>query len=316
MQLQKIITFSVVLTLASCSSINSNKGSNTNSELTTTNLLELDFQKDYTLTNAEYGTKTIVSIKAGNRLMETNALPNHATGAFPNEGNPNTISAQDKEYSFPIKPAFSGESKWAREPGVALNGVKFESETAERFVCETGEVYRIEAFQELVDLGLDFNHAHVQPTGAYHYHGIPVELMKALDRGEDLILVGYALDGFQIYYSKSGKYKPSFQLTKDLRTGDACSYGNPKHGMDKELNETQADGTFVSDWEYVVCLGQLDECNGIEVNGQYGYFVTEEYPYLGRCLKGVFKEERRPGPPPDGRRGEHPHGGGHPPHRH
>jgi hypothetical protein len=55
-------------------------------------------------------------------------------------------------YSFPLKPKLSGESKWAREPGIELNGVKYEPETAERFVCETGEVYRIEAFQELVNL--------------------------------------------------------------------------------------------------------------------------------------------------------------------
>lgn len=316
MKIPQILTTIVVFTLASCGSVTSNNGTSTNSELTTSKLSELNFQKDYILTNAQYGTKTVVTLENGNRIMKTNALPNHATGTFPNEGNPNTISAQDVEYSLPLSPILSGESKWAREPGVALNGVKFEPETAERFVCETGEVYRIEAFQELVDLGLDFNHAHVQPTGAYHYHGIPVELVKELDRGEDLILVGYAKDGFPIYYSKGGKYKPSFKLTKDLRTGDACSYRNPKHGMDKELKNTQPDGTFVSDWEYVAGLGQLDECNGIEVNGQYGYFLTEEYPYMGRCLKGEFKEERRPGPPPGGRRGEHPHGGGHPPHQH
>ena len=77
--------------------------------------------------------------------------------------------------------------------------------------------------------------------------------------------------------------------------------------MDKNLQDSQPDGTFVSDWEYVDGLGQLDDCNGTTVNGAYAYFVTDVYPYMSRCLKGEFKEERRPGPPPGGR----PPGGGH-----
>ena len=271
-----------------------------------------DFWKGYTISSAEFGTQTTVEIKNGKRIIKTNALPNHATGIFPNEGNPNTISAQSRTYEFPITPEFSGESKWVREPGIALNGVKFEPETAERFVCETGEVYRVEAFQDVVDLGLDHNHAHVQPTGAYHYHGAPVELIKKLDKGEDVILVGFAQDGFPICYSKSGQYKPSFQLASKSRTGDACSYNNPSQRMSKDLDKTQPDGTFVSDWDYVEGLGQLDECNGIIIDGQYTYFVTDDYPYMSRCLKGVFKEENRTkGPPP----GQHPHQGP-PQHRH
>ena len=272
---------------------------------------DLDFTKSYTINDETFGTKTNVTITDNERVMVTNALPNHSTGEFPNPGNPNTIKAQDVEYSFPTEPTLSGESKWAREPGVAVNGIKFEPETAERFVCETGEVYRIEAIQDLVDLGLDFNLAHVQPTGAYHYHGVPKELIKKLDTGNDILLVGYAKDGFPIYYSKSGKYKPSYTLSKELRTGDACSYKNPTNSMEKDLNDTNPDGIFVSDWTYVEGKGELDECNGIEINGSYSYFITDEYPYVSRCLKGVFKEEHHPGPPP----GAHNHNGA-PPHNH
>jgi hypothetical protein len=46
------------------------------------------------------------------------------------------------------------------------------------------------------------------------------------------------------------------------------------------------DGTFRNDYEYVPGLGNLDECNGATVNGQYGYFFTESYPYTVNCLKG------------------------------
>jgi hypothetical protein len=269
----------------------------------------------YAISDNVYGTKTDVTITGDKRMMTTNGLPNHTTGTFPNAGNPNTISAQNVKYSFPLNPVYIGKAKWAREPGVAINGVKFEPETAEAFVCETGERYRIEAFQTLVNLGLDANHAHVQPTGAYHYHGVPVGLINILDKGEDLILVGFALDGFPIYYSKSGKYKPSFKLANKSRTGDVCAYNTRKEIISKEMKNTQPDGTFVSDWEYVKGHGDLDECNGATVNGKYMYFVTDTYPYAGRCLMGEFKEERPKGPPPGGQRppaggGQRPPGGG------
>jgi hypothetical protein len=293
----------LTLFLSSCAT-NSEKKSKDEKTSEVISYTKIDFTKEYQIVDEAYGTKTNVVIENGKRIMSTNSLPNHATGAFPNEGNPNTIKAQNIEYSLPLNPVFSGESKWAREPGVAVNGIKFEPETAERFVCETGEVYKIEAIQDLVDLGLDFNHAHVQPTGAYHYHGVPTELIKKLDDGNDILLVGYAKDGFPIYYSKSGKYKPSYVLSEDLRTGDVCNYTNPHQSMDKELNNTRPDGTFVSDWTYVAGQGQLDECNGIEIEGEYGYFVTDEYPYVSRCLKGEFFENHPPGPPP----GQHPHG--------
>jgi YHYH protein len=269
---------------------------------------ENDFLGSYTINDKVYGTKTVVTITGDKRVMTTNGLPNHTTGTFPNAGNPNTISAQNVKYLFPLKPVYRGKAKWAREPGVAVNGVKFEPETAEAFVCETGERYRIEAFQTLVNLGLDSNHAHVQPTGAYHYHAAPTGLINLLDKGEDLILVGFALDGFPIYYSKSGKYKPSFKLASKSRTGDVCSYDTRKEIIKKELKNTNPDGTFVSDWEYVKGLGDLDECNGINLHGKYMYFVTDTYPYLGRCLMGEYTEQRPKGPPPGG--GQRPPQGG------
>jgi YHYH protein len=266
-----------------------------------------DYTGAYTIKDDTYGTKTVVSIEGGKRIMVTNGLPNHVTGEFPNPGNPNKISAQNVTYNIPLNPVNTGKSKWAREPGVAVNGVKFEPETAEAFVCETGERYRIEAFQKLVDLGLDANNAHVQPTGAYHYHGVPLDLVKLLDKGEDLIHIGFAHDGFPIYYSKSGAYKPSYKLVSKSRTGDVCSYKTPKGTTNKELKGTTPDGTFVSDWEYVKGLGTLDECNGTTVNGKYTYIATDGYPYIGRCLMGEFKEERPKGPPPGGQ-GKRPDG--------
>ncbi|MEO1257457.1 MAG: YHYH protein [Bacteroidota bacterium] len=266
----------------------------------------------YTLNDKKYGTNTVVTIKGDQRTMVTNALPNHDTGTFPNQGNPNTIRAQKRTYVFPVNPKYTGVAKWAREPGVALNGVKFEPQTAEVVACESGENYRVEAIQNLIDLGLDFNHAHVQPTGAYHYHGTPTSVVEAFDEGKDLVHIGFALDGFPIYYSKSGAYKPSYQLIDNTRTGTDCTYENPKVKIEMELHGTEQDGTYLSDWEYIKGLGDLDECNGITVSGQYMYLVTDDYPYVGRCLMGEFKETERRGPPPGRRPGHGPPTGRHP----
>ncbi len=261
---------------------------------------------NYTIQDAKYGTKTTVVIENDFRIMKTNALPNHETGAFPNEGNPNAISAQNRTYKIPMNPKYTGKSRWVREPGVAINGVKFEPETAEVVRCETGENYRVEAMQTMINLGLDFNHAHVQPTGAYHYHGTPTGFLKALNSDEDLVHIGFAKDGFPIYYSKSGAYKPSFRIIDESREGTDCVYRNPHNRIDITLQDTKPDGTFKPDWEYIAGLGDLDECNGITVDGVYFYLVTDDYPFIGRCLMGEFEEEKHPrGPrPPRGRRGE------------
>jgi hypothetical protein len=313
--MNKLFIFFAAIAIAN-TGCNSPQKASSHTEVTKTEATnQNDYLGAYTINNDNtYGTKTVVTLTADKRIMTTNGLPNHKTGTFPNDGNPNTISAQNLTYSLPLKPVYTGKAKWAREPGVAVNGVKFEPETAEAFVCETGERYRIEAFQSLVNLGLDFNHAHVQPTGAYHYHGVPTGLIDILYKGEDLILVGFALDGFPIYYSKSGQYKPSFKLASKSRTGDVCAYNTRKEKISKVLKNTQPDGTFVSDWEYVKGLGDLDECNGKEVNGKYMYFVTDTYPYAGRCLMGEYTEQRPKGPPPPG--AAPPPGGGRPPGDH
>lgn len=250
-----------------------------------------DYFGAYDLEDKNFGTKTIVTLKGNSRIMVTNALPNHKTGEFPNKGNPNTISAQNKTYTFPVNAKYTGRAQWVREPGVALNGIKFEPGTAEVVECETGENYRVEAFQNIIDLGLDFNHAHVQPTGAYHYHGTPTSVIKDFDTGEDLVHIGFAHDGFPMYFSKSGKYKPSYKALDGNREGEECTYENPHQSMDISVGGHH-DGTYTSDFEYVEDSGDLDECNGITIKGSYLYLVTNEFPYVSRCLMGEYEEAR------------------------
>lgn len=134
------------------------------------------------------------------RIIRSNGIPDHETGQFPNRNNPNTISEQDYHFLAPMKP------KFAEQPtevhgflfGVALNGVVFDPATAEFF--GSGRSWNYEALDGAMNLGLDDHHAHVQPNGSYHYHGLPTGLFENQSDGkQQMTLVGWAADGFPIY---------------------------------------------------------------------------------------------------------------------
>ena len=291
------ISFVVLSIMLSCNSHKSTteKSQEEHSHNGETSHSHNDYFGSYTLNDNGYETITKVTIEGDVRTMVTNALPNHKTGDFPNQGNPNTISAQEKTYTFPVNPKYTGNAEWIREPGIALNGIKFEPGTAEVVICDTGENYRVEAFQDVIDLGLDFNNAHVQPTGAYHYHGSPTSVIEKFDTGEDLVHVGFAHDGFPMYYSKSGKYKPSYRLLNGDRDGEDCTYTTHKT-IDISVGGHH-DGTYGSDFEFVEGSGDLDECNGITIDEKYMYLVTNEFPYVSRCLMGEVSQEERQASP-------------------
>ena len=200
------------------------------------------------------------------RYIMSNGIPNHETGDFPNSGNPNTITEQDYDYRVTLNPVYKESTTTAQVPGVALNGVFFEPGTAER----NGN-WSYEAFQNELNLGLDEANAHVQPTGAYHYHGIPTALVESLEDGGDLVQVGWAADGFPMYVSLSDAYLSSWQLKTGTRSDIGGAY----------------DGTYTQDFEYLEESGTLDECNGALINGSYAYVLTSDFPYISRCLHGT-----------------------------
>ena len=49
----------------------------------------------------------------------------------------------------------------------------------------------------------------------------------------------------------------------------------------------QYDGTYRQDYETVDGYGDLDECNGMNRNGQYGYIVTDTFPWVMAYFKGL-----------------------------
>ena len=147
-----------------------------------------------------------------NRILSGNGIPNHEVGTFPNNNNPNTISEQTVSERFTLCPTIFYERGLelvgpALAIAYAINSVKFDPATAGK--CnDLGECslaqgqgnWSIEALgHDTFDFGDDMNHAHVQPNGAYHYHGMPELLMEFLGSNQGTTLVGWASDGFPVY---------------------------------------------------------------------------------------------------------------------
>lgn len=261
-------------------------------------------------TASSTGNKVTISLENGYRVFQANGLPDHTPGQFPNRGNPNSLSAQSYTFRVPLQPQTNATPRDGRGAwfGVALNGVPFEPGTGEFWNGQ--REWNYEAKSGFINLGLDQNNAHVQPTGAYHYHGLPTGLMEKLGGdGKQMLLIGYAADGFPIYtsYGHSVATNAASQLKKmrsswQLKKGDRTGGPGGKH-----------DGKFTADYEYVAGSGDLDTCNGRfgvapeYPQGIYHYHITEEFPQLARQWRGTpdasFFKQRGGGPGGPGGRG-------------
>lgn len=257
---------------------------------------------------AEDASKVSITVEGDTRVIRANGLPDHATGQFPNRGNPNRIAPQNYAFRVPAKPKSADKVTPLvfQAFGIAVNGVVFDPGAAEWWQDDRNSGWQYEPLSGAINLGVDKNNAHVQPNGAYHYHGLPTALLERLTGGRPTIaLVGWAADGFPIYAqwdrsdpkntnSALQKMKSSYRLKKGTRPGGPGG---------------AYDGSFVADYEYVAGTGDLDECNGHVAitpefpEGIYHYHLTDEWPVIPRVYRGTPDDSfKRRGPPPRGRR--------------
>lgn len=245
-----------------------------------------------------------ITVEGAYRVIRCNAIPNHATGSFPNSRNPNAIEAQDLEYRVTVNPTRSGRFASAQGSGfgVAVNGVPFDPFTAEFWNNDRNWNY--DAVSGQTDLGLDQNDAHVQPGGKYHYHGWPTGLIGSWSPNAHSPIIGWAADGFPIYaaYGFSDPTNAAGPVAK-MTSGWRVKSGSRPSGPGGSY-----DGTYFEDWEWVAGLGILDQANGRETvtpdfpNGTYAYFLTEDWPIVPRYFAGTPDQSfsNRGGTPPGG----------------
>ncbi len=254
-----------------------------------------------------YTSESSWSCDGGERHLNANGIPDHEVGTFPSAANPNTITEQTVSVSFTLEPDSTDIATRLGGPlgevGYVLNGVKIDPNTAgtcddSGLSCSlAGNVgtWNIEALgQDSFDFGDDQNHAHVQPGGAYHYHGIPEGFVEKRGGNADTVtLIGWAADGFPIY-ARYGYDDPE-DASSSIRAmnGSYQLVEEPLEG--RPSVDLYALGTFSQDWEYVAGSGDLDECNGRTgvtpefPEGIYHYYATDSYPYLQRCVKGAVE---------------------------
>jgi len=220
--------------------------------------------------------------------FSSNAIPNHDF----NDGEvsfTNVVSEVDQTFSFPTAPTLAAVTTPLNQidNAIMLNGVKADILSAGCFGVGDGrtgcndptEPWRYDPMFPGSGFRVDNNNAHAQPNGSYHYHGPPP--ITSGDESTPSGVIGFAADGFPIfgpYFDDNGtirKAVPGYRL----KAGSRPSGPNDPGG--------EYDGSFRADYEHVDGLGDLDVCNGMTHNGQYGYRVTESFPYILACFSGT-----------------------------
>ncbi|MDF1629093.1 MAG: YHYH protein [Alcanivoracaceae bacterium] len=210
----------------------------------------------------------------------SDGLPDYITSSFPNSESPAEIVPWQRLLRVPAMrapadqiTALSGNSF----DGVLLNGVLIQHRENTCAGTDCGLPYNANPMHAPALYGMDEHHAHTLPDGTYHYHGDPRELY--LDDGTLSGIIGLAADGYPIF-------GPWFDDGGVIRKATS-SYRLKSGSVMTEAGEYFYNGTYVEDYEYAAGSGDLDECNGMEIGGKYGYYVTETFPYILNCLRGT-----------------------------
>ena len=237
-------------------------------------------------------TGDVTISEAGSKCrLQSNGVPNHDF----NDGSrsfPNNLSEQSQSYEITAAPTFASTNTQlaiGMDNGLMLNGVKIDLLAAacfrvgnEKTGCgDMSNPWRFDPMFPANGFAVDSHNAHVQPSGSYHYHATPNALFSAETAVESPV-VGFAADGFPIFgswFNDNGAVRKA-QSSYRLKSGDRA----PVSGY--PTPEGNYDGTYRQDYEYIDGFGDLDECNGMQINGVYGYFITDTFPFILGCLKG------------------------------
>ncbi|UZR99357.1 YHYH protein [Chondrinema litorale] len=223
------------------------------------------------------------------------------------------VTANQKIFTFTATPTLANETTPVANTsyngktgylgwvfGIAKTGVPFDPVAAEGWLdLSTGDQnyeWNLEVLSSNAGLTYDCNNAH--DLSRYHYHGTPIEYIKTIEDGAShSALLGYAADGFPIYY-KYGYADPDnanssiVALTSSYSVKAGCRPGDGVIAPDGAY-----DGSYVADYEFIDGQGDLDECNGRWAktpefpDGTYVYYITDEFPSIPRCFAGTPSED-------------------------
>lgn len=245
-------------------------------------------------------TSTVI-IEAGDDscTLLADTIPNHD---FNDSGASfaTAVSEIDRSYTIPRLPSAASTTTALSQQtfdAVLLNGVVVDMLSAGCYRpndpmadpdgnvpigCSVNDPWLLDPLGTPGGFGTDAHNAHVQPDGTYHYHGDPMALFDDNPGAEGSPVIGFAADGFPIY----GPYfvDPDTTQVRRAESGYTLKGGSRPSGANDPGGAY--DGMYVDDYEHTGA-GDLDACNGMTTGGQYGYYVTNTYPWLVKCHQGA-----------------------------
>jgi hypothetical protein len=255
-----------------------------------------DYVKTYTsLTkdiqnSTEHSGSLEIEVSNTKCTFTANNIPNHDFNDF-SAHFATPVSAQNLSVSITSNPTHASSVtaiSLMTDNAIMLNGVKLDLLAAacygvgdEKIGCnDMSTPWRLDPMSSLNSFGTDTHNAHTQPDGSYHYHGSPNALFDTAGASASPV-IGFAADGYPIF----GSYIEDEGVIRKVTSSFALKSGN-RVAISGTNPGGSYNGTYRDDYEYIPNLGDLDECNGMQLDGVYAYYVTDTFPYVLTCFKG------------------------------
>lgn len=232
-------------------------------------------------------------------VVESNSIPNHDTGEGSGRDFVAPVAEISGSFTIPRNPKQQASATALDQrsyDAILLNGVVVDILSAGCYRpngdrvdangnvaigCRSTDKWLLDPLGPGAGFGADVHHAHTQPNGQYHYHGNPMVMFDDQPGADGSPVIGFAADGFPIYGSY---FKDASGAVRKAISGYSLKPGSrPSSASDPGGDY---DGMYVDDFEFTDA-GDLDACNGMMVNGQYAYYVTDAYPWVIKCFSGT-----------------------------
>ncbi len=250
--------------------------------------------------NLAFTADITVSSDGSSCTLKSDGIPNHsfndATANFATN-----VAEVNRTFNISRSPQIAGATSalsQSQYDAVMLNGVvldllsagcykpndpQADSDGNTAIGCQSTSAWLLDPLGVDHKFGADIHNAHTQPDGTYHYHGNPNAMFDTNPGSSGSPVIGFAADGFPVY----GSYflDPATNTVRKAISGYQLKSGS--RGTKSATNPGGTyDGTYIDDYSFTNS-GDLDACNGMTVAGQYGYYVTDTYPWVMGCLSGI-----------------------------
>lgn len=275
-------------------------------------IFPLEFPPKIGLSDAERKHRKILEVCCGRPNAITEQMHVFAMPAYPGTRKPISSPSDVQTFWLPVPAEAIPTILRPDIPapfGVAVNGIPFDPAAAEWWNGSHDWSMNPLEHPEM-ETDLDCNNGHVQPNGAYHYHGFPEALYEGRggewpltgSRMQKIVQLGWAFDGAEIYgpicYQKpatsvNGQNWIEVETAWETKSGSRGAGAPPGD---------YSSGYYVQDYEASRLEYRshplkgpvlLDQCNG-HVNsdfldGAYHYHITTDFPYIPRCYAKILE---------------------------